>query len=159
MPFRDFISEDCICFDTTARSKTAVLLKVSQLLHQKHTGLDQDALFNAYWKRESLGSTTIGHGILIPHIRSMLINKISGCLIKLQNPVDFGAEDKQPVDLVVGLIAGAEQADEHLQILSKIIKQFNTASFRRTCRKASNQAELCQLFIQNSQYSSEPTEA
>lgn len=159
MPFRDFISTNCICIDSSARSKTAVLLKVSQLLSQNQPKLDIDALFDAYWKRECLGSTTIGHGILIPHIRSTAIDNISGCLIKLQNPVDFGAEDKQPVDLVLGLVVGATKINEHLQILSKIIKQFSSPSFRNACRKATNQTELCTLFIENSECKEELAEA
>ena len=153
MPFRNFITEDCICIDVSSRSKTAVLLKVSQLLCRRQPTLDLDTLFDAYWKRESLGSTAIGHGILIPHIRSNATHTITGCLIKLQNPVDFGAEDKQPVDLVVGLVAGVEQADEHLQVLAKITQQFSSATFRRACRKATTQNDLCKLFIQSHQYS------
>ncbi len=152
MPFNDFLTTDSICIDSTARSKTAVFLKISKLLCQNNPQLDVEMLFDAYWKRETLGSTTIGHGILIPHIRTDAIRKIGGCLLKLQHPVDFGAEDKQPVDIVLGLVVASEQVDEHLQTLAKIIKQFNNPQFRNACRNATDHAELCQLFARNPHY-------
>ena len=150
MPFNDFLSPVSICIDTTARSKTAVFLKVSKLLCQINPQLDVETLFDAYWKRETLGSTAIGHGILIPHIRTNAINKISGCLLKLQHPVDFGADDKQPVDIVLGLVVASDQVNEHLQTLARIIKQFNNPQFIYNCRHAPDHTELCKLFIENS---------
>lgn len=149
MAFRDFLTTECIQIDTTARSKTAVFLKISQILSQNYPQLDAETLFDSYWKREHLGSTTMGHGILIPHIRTDAINQIKGCFLKLHHPVDFGAEDKQPVDLVLGLVVASEQVDEHLQTLARIIKQFSNPQFRHACRKALNQSNLCDLVLQS----------
>lgn len=133
-----------VCIDCTSQSKTAVLLKISQLFSQTLPDLDAQELFDAYWKRETLGSTAIGQGITIPHIRAAISNP-QACVIKLLNPVDFGAEDKQPVDLVIGLIVPQEQIDQHLQLLNTIIKQFNQPNFRDLCRRAPDNEALYQL--------------
>ncbi|MDI9819262.1 MULTISPECIES: PTS sugar transporter subunit IIA [unclassified Legionella] len=128
------IKPNCIHIDSVSQSKTAVLLKISHLLSQAYPELNAEELFDAYWKRESLGSTAIGQGITIPHIRTTSISSPKGCIIKLQNPVDFGATDKQPVDLVIALVVPQEQINQHLELLNTIIKQFSIPEFRDSCR-------------------------
>lgn len=147
MQLSQIINLDTVYIDSNSQSKTAVLLKISQLLSQNNPRLDAEVLFDAYWKRESLGSTAIGQGITIPHIRSSYLNRPQGCLMRLQNPVDFGAEDKQPVDLVIAVAVPQEQIDQHLKILAAIIKQFKDPCFREACRQASNKEELYELVI------------
>ena len=95
-----------------------------------------------------MGSTTIGHGILIPHIRVESINTIDGCLLKLEHPIDFGAEDKQPIHLVFGLVVGANQTTAHLQTLAKLAKQCSIPSFRAACRKATSCHQLHALLTE-----------
>ncbi|GGI86360.1 PTS sugar transporter subunit IIA [Legionella impletisoli] len=151
MSFRTFLDPNRICIDSAAQSKTAVLLKISQLLSQTHPDLEVESLFDAFWRRDSLGSTAIGHGIIIPHIRSALINHTLGCFIKLQHPVDFGAEDKQPIDLVFGLIGPQENPKEHLQILKSIIKHVSKTEFRQACRLAKDNETLQRIFYQETE--------
>lgn len=144
------IHPNCVFIDSASQSKTAVLLKISQLLGQVYPELDVEELFDAYWKRESLGSTAIGQGITIPHIRSDAIKEPKACVIRLLHPIDFGAEDKQPVDLVIGLIVPQEQINQHLQLLAAIIKQFNQASFRELCRQTTCPDHLYKLLHEES---------
>ncbi|WED43421.1 PTS sugar transporter subunit IIA [Legionella cardiaca] len=148
MQLRQVIHPSNVCIDCTSQSKTAVLLKLSQLLSHTYPELDAQQLFDAYWKRESLGSTAIGQGITIPHVRSAEITSPKACIIRLLHPVDFGAQDKQPVDLVIGLVVPQEQIDQHLQLLDTIIKQFNEPSFRAACRRVTSNEALYDLISQ-----------
>lgn len=147
MQLGHFININTVYIDSNSQSKTAVLLKISQLLSQNNPELDSQELFDAYWKRESMGSTAIGQGITIPHIRRAGLAKPEACFIRLLNPVDFGAEDKQPIDLVIGLLVPLEQIDQHLKMLATIIKQFSIPSFRDACRCANDKEELYKLLI------------
>lgn len=142
MKFHDLLSSGNICVDAVSQSRTAVLMNLSQVMHECNPALDTKQLFDAYLARENLGSTAIGHGIMIPHICLPSINKTHACFIKLQNPVDFNAEDKQPVDLIFGLASATNSADQHLQILSRIVTEFSNPSFANACRTASSKQEL-----------------
>ncbi|MGQ3888006.1 PTS sugar transporter subunit IIA [Legionella sp. CNM-1927-20] len=142
-----FIAPQHVYIDLASQSKTAVFHKISELFTTTIPELNFNELFDAFWHRELLGSTAIGHGIIIPHIRLPTINQPKACLIKLINPVDFGAEDKQPADLVVGLIVPPNQEEHHLTILAAIIKQFSDSSFRNACRKANNAESLYALVV------------
>ncbi|WP_231950178.1 PTS sugar transporter subunit IIA [Legionella lansingensis] len=124
-----------------------MLLKISQLISNSYPELDAQQLFDAYWRRENLGSTTIGQGVTIPHIRTGNISTAKACVLKLLNPIDFGAEDKQPVDLVIALVVPEDKIDEHLQLLRTIIKQFSDAPFREQCRHTASDEHLYKLLI------------
>ncbi len=145
MEFLQTLHLNRICIDPRSQSKTAVLLKISQLLSPYTPTFTTECLFDAYWKRESMGSTTIGQGITIPHVRLEKFAYPLSCFIKLLNPIDFGAEDKQPIDLVIGLAVPSEQANQHLQLLSSIIKQFKVPAFQKACRSAAKPEELYKL--------------
>ncbi len=142
MKFIDLLSTKSVIVDSTSKSKSAVLLKLSKLMNSCYPELDPQKLFDAYWERENLGSTAIGHGIMIPHICLPTINKTYACFIKLQNPIDFHAEDKQPIDLIFGLASATNSADQHLQVLSKIVTEFANPAFVNECRNANDTKEL-----------------
>ena len=91
---------------------------------------------------------TIGHGILIPHVRSERIDKSCGVYLRLQHPVDFGAEDKQPIDLIFALVI-PHQYNQHLKILTQIVKRFSNPIFRSNCRNASNEEALYAMLIED----------
>lgn len=143
---------NAVCIDSISETKTAVLLKVSDLVSQNYAYLDSQELFAAYWKRESLGSTAIGKGITIPHVATTAITKAQACVIRLLNPVDFGAADKQPVDLVVGLLVPQNQTDSHLTMLAAIAKQFGVPAFREACRRSATSEALYNLLIKEELY-------
>lgn len=134
--FYDFIDKNRIIIDQSSQSKTAVLSRVSEVIHQIIPQLSIDFLFDAYWRRETLGSTAIGHGVIIPHIRNEQIERITGCFIKLEHPVDFGAVDKQDIDLVVGLIVPQQQVCQHLNTLAYISEHFSNPARVKSCREA-----------------------
>ncbi|MDF1757809.1 MAG: PTS sugar transporter subunit IIA [Legionellaceae bacterium] len=145
MTFHDILNTNNICIDSTSTSKSAVLLGISKLLNCCFPELNHQELFQAYWERENLGSTTIGHGILIPHICLPSINSTYACFVKLDNPVNFDADDKQPIDLVFGLASSIVDPDKHLQLLSRIVTIFKDPEFVTKCRSADTTTDLYNL--------------
>ncbi|KTD65901.1 PTS sugar transporter subunit IIA [Legionella spiritensis] len=149
MHLRDYLSRNCVRIDRTSHSKTGVLLKISQMLAEDNDGLNVDELFEAYWRRETLGSTSIGCGVILPHVRCSKTKTAKTCVIRLIHPVDFGAEDKQPADLVVGLLIPETAPEQHLKILSAILKQVSCPVFRNACRQATSHDELYRILTED----------
>jgi PTS system nitrogen regulatory IIA component len=82
-------------------------------------GVDRDMLLKVLLTREELGSTGIGDGIAIPHVRNPLIlhlDQPSITLCFLETPINFNAIDNKPVHTLFTLITPTVRA--HLQILS-----------------------------------------
>ena len=145
MQFSQLIVPDNVLIDNFSQSKTAVFHRICKLLCANSPELELESLFEAYWNRENLGSTAIGHGIIIPHVRVPLLTTPKACFIKLIHPVEFGAQDKQPADLVIGLAAPQNQSQQHLTILNSLIQQFSNPDFRRTCRTSTDSESLYAL--------------
>lgn len=82
---------------------------------------EKEILFQRLIEREQMMSTGIGNGVAVPHPRTPLSGGhipplITTCF--LENPVDYHAVDKQPVFVLLVLVAPT--AKLHLHILSRI---------------------------------------
>ena len=53
--------------------------------------VDADVLFRALVMREELGSTGVGHGVAIPHVRLEPVKNPFGIMVRLKEPIDFNA--------------------------------------------------------------------
>jgi len=119
MKITDVLTPTMTRCDLPGASKKRVLENLSSFITEQLGGdaEQSDGLFHKLVARERLGSTGIGEGVAIPHCRASGFNRIHGCLIKLQKPVDFDALDDQPVDLIFALVVPEEKNDEHLVTL------------------------------------------
>ena len=78
------------------------------------------AVCEALLERESLGPTGVGHGVALPHARIAGTDEVRGALILLETPLDFGAADRQPVDIVFALFAPEDSGVDHLKALALV---------------------------------------
>ena len=100
--------------------KTSVLHNVVETMRLP-VEVDREFLYEVLLAREALGSTAIGDGIAIPHVRNPVILHLERPLITLcflERPVDFGALDGRPVDTLFTLISPTVRA--HLHLLSRL---------------------------------------
>ena len=94
--------------------------------------VDRDFLYQVLLAREALGSTGIGDGIAIPHVRNPIVLHLSRPLVTLSfldHPVDFGAIDGQPVTTLFTLISPTVRA--HLHLLSRLGFALRDPDFKR----------------------------
>ncbi len=83
--------------------------------------IDRELLAGALIARENLGTTAIGDGVAIPHVRNPIIFHVDKpvlALCFLQQSVDFGALDNKPVDTVFTIIT--PNVRSHLNTLSRL---------------------------------------
>ncbi|MFK7752585.1 MAG: PTS sugar transporter subunit IIA [Sedimentitalea sp.] len=83
-------------------------------------GLEPGSTVEALLERESLGPTGVGHGVALPHARIAGLNDVVGIFVMLEKPIDFGAVDRQPVDIAFALFAPEEAGVEHLKALALV---------------------------------------
>jgi PTS system nitrogen regulatory IIA component len=92
---------------------------------------DREFLVQILLAREAGGTTAIGDGIAIPHVRSPLVlavEKPSITLCFLARPIDFGARDGQPVGTLFTLIAPTVRL--HLSLLSRLAIALQDPAFK-----------------------------
>ena len=120
--------------------KPSVLAAVVDLMRLPEE-VDHKFLLQVLLARESLGSTGVGDGIAIPHVRNPIVLHIAKPTITLcflEHPIDFAALDGKPVDTLFTLVSPTVRA--HLGLLSKLAfalrdERFRGAVARRTTRE------------------------
>ena len=112
-------------------------------------GLEAGEIYEHLMGREKLGTTAIGHGIAIPHCRIDGCGDIVGSLFKLETPIDFDAFDDEPVTVLFVLLVPKEEVDEHLQTLAMLARRFESAAYRTSLMKATNDEDLYERAVRN----------
>ena len=118
-------------------SKKRLFERTAELLSEE-LGLRSQAIYRALLDREKLGSTAIGEGVAIPHCRVAQCAEPVGCLVTLQEPLDYGSPDGTQVDIVFVLLVPEEATEEHLNLLAGLARSFSHDSVRAGIREAEN---------------------
>src|SRR5699024_5145635 len=103
MQLNEILSLDCTLCAVQNSSKKKLLETISDMVAPKLVGVSNADVFNSLLQRERLGSTGIGQGIAIPHGRLAQAQRPMAALITLAQPIDFGAIDNQPIDIIFAL--------------------------------------------------------
>ena len=116
--------------DVAGDDRQAVLKNVVGLLPIP-PGIDAEFLLQVLLAREALGSTAIGDGIAIPHVRNpILLHQappfIALCFLK--KPIDFQALDGKPVRILFTLASPTVKS--HLHMLSRLAFVLRNPAFK-----------------------------
>jgi len=105
--------------------------------------VDREFLLDVLLAREALGSTGIGDGIAIPHVRSpVVLNGVPAMITVcfLARPIEFGAVDGQPVHTIFSIVSPTIKG--HLQLLAKLSRALLDAGFRAAITRRATTEEI-----------------
>jgi mannitol/fructose-specific phosphotransferase system IIA component (Ntr-type) len=148
MKLLGFLDGESIIMDLEATDKEGVVRELVILLQEKNRIEDGklDAIVDAILKRESMGSTGIGNGLAIPHVKaSPLVEELVGAFGRSVEGVDFGALDGEPVHLFFLMVSPKDGVEEHLDILKKIASLGRDEHFCQFLTEARNKQEIVGL--------------
>jgi PTS system nitrogen regulatory IIA component len=119
-PVSELLRAGGIFHDVDAPDKTAVLREFVARLPLPPEQ-NREALLSVLEAREAMGSTGIGDGIAIPHVRNPIVLHVEKpfvtlCLLK--HPIDFDAIDGKPVHALFMVVSPTVPA--HLRILGQL---------------------------------------
>jgi len=104
---------------------------------------DREMLLHLLLARESIGSTTVGDGIAIPHVRNPIVLETDEPLLSLyfiQPPMDFGAIDGKPIYALFVMVCPTIHV--HLQMLARLAHLLRQQDFRECIRSMAPQEEI-----------------
>ncbi len=122
-------------------SKKRLMHELGDIAHAVY-GVNAQAAIDALQERESLGPTGVGNGVALPHARLDDIDRVVGALILLENPINFDAVDRQPVDLAFALFAPKDAGVEHLKALALVSRTLRDAQLCAKLRANPDAATL-----------------
>ncbi len=141
--FLAYFSEDRFIANLSARSKDGVLSEMSKILAEDDDVRDPGLLLEMIRRRESLGSTGLGHGVAVPHGRSTAANKTKVVFARSKRGIDFGAPDGEPCQLFFLIVAPYEDhKQEYLPLLGKIVETVNVGAVRERLLEVSNHEQF-----------------
>src|SRR5688572_20346816 len=119
MDLGDLLAPGAIFHAFEAPNKKQALLDLAAHAAEA-TGLDARTIFDTLIQRERLGSTGLGRGIAVPHVKLAGVKNIVCLFARLAKPIDFESADGEPVDLIFVLIAPEHAGGDHLKALARI---------------------------------------
>lgn len=106
------------------------------------TSVDARTIYDTLLQRERLGSTGLGRGIAIPHVKLVGLPGIVCLFARMAQPIDFESVDDEPVDLIFLLLAPEHAGGDHLKALARISRLVREPSVLERVRAAKDVAGL-----------------
>lgn len=147
MDISDLLDRAAIGARVNAANKRQALSIVSEIAGRA-LDLKPTEILTKMLQRERLGSTGVGHGVAVPHCRLRGLERVRGVFLRLDTPVDFGAVDEQPVDLIFALLAPPNDASEQLRSLARVSRILRQADLRQQLRQARSADAIRALLVQ-----------
>lgn len=105
--------------------------------------VDREFLLGVLLAREALGSTAVGEGIAIPHVRNPIVLHVSAPIVTLcflRMPIDFDALDHRPVHALFSMISPTIRV--HLHLLSRLGFALKDAAFKKLVEQKAGREDL-----------------
>jgi PTS system nitrogen regulatory IIA component len=128
--------------DVPGESKAEVLRETVRLLPLPDE-VDRQFLTDVLEAREAMGSTGIGGGIAIPHVRNPILLHVDRPFVSLcllRHPVEFDAIDGKPVHALFVVVS--PDVPSHLRILGQLGFVLRNDDLRRLLREAAPDAAI-----------------
>lgn len=141
-PMSELLRAGGVFHDIEAKGKRDALREFVERLPLPPTQ-DRKTLLSVLEAREALGSTGIGDGIAIPHVRNPIVLHIDQPFVTLgllRHPVDFEAVDGQPVHALFMVVSPTVPV--HLRILSQLGFLLRDATLRDMLRRRVSAEEI-----------------
>lgn len=119
MELTSILKPEAVKVLSAASSKKRLFQEIGDLAQSAYN-LSATNTVEALLEREGLGPTGVGHGVALPHARLPNLDHVSGIFVILETPIDFGAVDRQPVDIAFALFAPVNAGVEHLKALALV---------------------------------------
>ena len=135
----NFLADEAIVLDMKAATKEEAIEELIDVVVARGglAASDRAAVLKAVMEREKRGSTGLGYGIAVPHVRECAqVSGITGAFGRSGDGIPFNAVDGNPVDLVFLILGGEGTGDEHAQMLRKLARLRENEHFLRFLRDA-----------------------
>jgi len=147
MKLRQIVAEAAILPRLTATSRDEALAALMDGLVGAGVVRPErrDEFLKAVIARERKGSTGVGQGVAIPHVKTAHAKTISAAIGVSAAGLDFASLDRQPVHIVFLVISPEDRPEEHIDAMHLIVTTLGQAQFRRFLRQASSPQDVLTL--------------
>ncbi len=143
------LRQDLFISELRTRRKSSVLDELASALATARVARTPDAIIDALRRREALGSTGIGKGIAVPHVRSTLIAERALLIARSTKGVEFDSMDGGPVHLLFLIVAPPLERDPHyLKLVAEIVRSTRLSRTRQKLLEAANFGAVRDILVE-----------
>ncbi len=132
----DFLDPDSVVTLPTDAGKGEVLAFMVEALAAKGRLSNElvPAVTAALTRRERLGTTGLGHGFALPHLRRREVTEFTGLIGVAAAGIDFGSLDGLPTRVVILVLSPFERRAQHVEILGRLATIFSDKTLQYSVR-------------------------
>lgn len=137
----DLVNADAILSRLPATSQAALFAAVAAR-GERLTGVASEVILRGLAGREALGTTGFGGGVALPYVRLESVSHPVALFARMERPIEYGALDGVPVDLVYCLFSPPEGSAEHLKALARASRALRDPGLTARLRGAADAASI-----------------
>jgi len=152
MNIGDLLDNGSIAARVSATNKRQALSVVAEIAARVFK-VKAAHVLDALLEREATAPTGVGHGIAVPHAQIAGLDRMRGVFLRLETPIEFGAVDDEPVDLIFALLAPPAASSDQLRALARVSRILRRPDIREQLRSARSADAIHALLAQEAQSS------
>lgn len=147
MKISELLDKESVFSQVNCSSKKCALEKISHIAAEK-LNINAQQLFESLIAREKIGSTSVGHGIAIPHVKIDSCYPATAIFMQCSSGIDYDAYDGHKVDILFAIFVPEDKCQQYLAALAEISQKLLDKPYLRKLRNAESNEHLYQL-LQN----------
>ena len=146
MSMADMIDERIVSFGLDVKDKEEAIQKICKMMYDAGKVTSYEKYLQGVKDRELEFETGMGNGIAIPHCKSDCVKEAAFTLVKLNQKIEWGSLDGEPVDYVIMLAAPNSADNVHLKMLSSLAVGLMDDDFREALKDATDVDQIIDIF-------------
>ncbi len=146
MELAKLLTKNLIKLTLEGEDKDEVFEEMVEIINRSDKIKDRELVLEGLIDREEKGSTGVGNGIAIPHIRSEAMKDTAVALGLSNEGLDYDALDSKPVHIIFMVLATKTiSPTDYLSILREISQLMNVPGFQSKLLNASDPQEIIDI--------------
>jgi len=145
MEVHEFINQDLIKMNLVSQDKDSVIEEMIDIMVENGIVTDKEEVVKKAMEREAKGTTGVGKGVAIPHVKSEAVERPAVAFGRSAEGIDYGSMDEKPSYLFFLITVPEESHDEHLQLLAKLSRNLVHDDFRDSLLEAESDEEVMDI--------------
>ncbi|MCC3145916.1 fructose PTS transporter subunit IIA [Halanaerobium sp. Z-7514] len=145
MEVNEFINQDLIKMELQSKDKDSVIEEMIDIMVENGIVSDKEEVVQKAMEREAKGTTGVGRGVAIPHVKSNAVKKAAVAFGRSSEGIDYDSMDEKPSYLFFLITVPEESHNEHLKILAQLSRNLVHDDFRDSLLEAESAEDVMEI--------------
>ncbi|RAK06916.1 PTS system D-fructose-specific IIA component (F1P-forming) (Frc family) [Halanaerobium saccharolyticum] len=145
MEVNEFINQNLIKMNLESKDKDSVIKEMIEIMAENEIITDKEEVIKKAMEREEKGTTGVGKGVAIPHVKSDAVKRPAVAFGRSDAGIDYGSMDEKLSHLFFLITVPEESHDEHLKLLAQLSRNLVHDDFRDSLLEAKDAEEVMNI--------------